>query len=183
MTHSPASLSQAAARSPRTSGNGPGAEVETPERTFRRAELAPFPRIRRERITPEQVGLPPGRRPHTPGLRREKIAHPAVVISGVAGLGHRWRAGVGFERAVGTGSEVVGRAVGPVESTFHLRVGITTTWQVMRRLGHTPQFPIHRAVERDEAAIAQRGGISGRRQKSRRALGHLDRLRGQVWPR
>jgi transposase len=32
--------------------------------------------------------------------------------------------------------------------------GITTAWQAMRRLGYTPQLPIHRAVERDEAAIA-----------------------------
>ncbi|MBY8842617.1 helix-turn-helix transcriptional regulator [Streptomyces sp. SP2-10] len=79
MTHSPVSVSQAAERSPQTSGNGPGAEVEASEPAVRRAELASFLRSRRERITPEQVGLPPGRRRRTPGLRREEVAQLAVV--------------------------------------------------------------------------------------------------------
>jgi putative transposase len=41
-----------------------------------------------------------------------------------------------------------------IASMFHLRVGITTAWQAMRRLGYTAQLPIHRAIERDEQAIA-----------------------------
>lgn len=45
----------------------------------RRAELAAFLRSRRERITPEQVGLPRGIRRRTPGLRREEVAHLAAV--------------------------------------------------------------------------------------------------------
>ncbi|WP_419994785.1 helix-turn-helix transcriptional regulator [Streptomyces boninensis] len=44
-----------------------------------RRELADFLRTRRERITPEQVGLPPGRRRRTPGLRREEVAALAAV--------------------------------------------------------------------------------------------------------
>jgi putative transposase len=40
-----------------------------------------------------------------------------------------------------------------IATLFHLRVGITTAWQAMRRLGYTAQLPIHRAAERDEAAI------------------------------
>src|SRR5882757_5456731 len=44
-----------------------------------RQELASFLRSRRERITPEQVGLPPGRRRRTPGLRREEVATLAAV--------------------------------------------------------------------------------------------------------
>jgi len=40
----------------------------------RRAELAAFLRTRRERIAPEQAGLPPGSRRRTPGLRREEVA-------------------------------------------------------------------------------------------------------------
>ncbi|MGG7574319.1 helix-turn-helix transcriptional regulator [Streptomyces sirii] len=79
VTPSPVSVSQVAARSPRASGNGPGAEVEAPEPAVRRAELASFLRSRRERITPERVGLPPGRRRRTPGLRREEVAQLAVV--------------------------------------------------------------------------------------------------------
>jgi transposase len=46
------------------------------------------------------------------------------------------------------------RVVSLIATMFHLRVGITTAWQAMRRLGYTPQLPIHRAIERDEAAIA-----------------------------
>jgi len=45
------------------------------------------------------------------------------------------------------------RVVALIATMFHLRVGITTAWQAMRRLGYTPQLPIHRAIERDEAAI------------------------------
>jgi transcriptional regulator with XRE-family HTH domain len=44
-----------------------------------RAELAAFLRSRRERVTPEQAGLPPGRRRRTPGLRREEVAQLAAV--------------------------------------------------------------------------------------------------------
>ncbi|GAU69929.1 Xre family transcriptional regulator [Streptomyces sp. NBRC 110611] len=45
----------------------------------RRAELAAFLRSRRERITPEQVGLPRGTRRRTPGLRREEVAHLGTI--------------------------------------------------------------------------------------------------------
>ncbi|MCQ4211379.1 helix-turn-helix transcriptional regulator [Streptomyces longispororuber] len=46
---------------------------------LRRAELAAFLRSRRERITPDQVGLPGTARRRTPGLRREEVAHLASV--------------------------------------------------------------------------------------------------------
>jgi transcriptional regulator with XRE-family HTH domain len=49
----------------------------------RRRELAAFLRNRRERIRPEQVGLPPSRRRRTPGLRREEVAQ-------LAGVGVTW---------------------------------------------------------------------------------------------
>ncbi|QMU75605.1 helix-turn-helix domain-containing protein [Streptacidiphilus sp. PB12-B1b] len=45
----------------------------------RRRELAGFLRSRRERISPEQVGLPAGGRRRTPGLRREEVAQLAAV--------------------------------------------------------------------------------------------------------
>lgn len=50
---------------------------------LRRRELAGFLRSRRERIAPEQVGLPPGGRRRTPGLRREEVAQ-------LAGVGVTW---------------------------------------------------------------------------------------------
>lgn len=49
----------------------------------RREELGAFLRTRRERVTPEQLGLAPGRRRRTPGLRREELAQ-------LAGVGVTW---------------------------------------------------------------------------------------------
>ncbi|MEV6986445.1 helix-turn-helix transcriptional regulator [Sphaerisporangium sp. NPDC051017] len=49
----------------------------------RRTELAAFLRSRRERISPADVGLPPGLRRRTPGLRREEVAQ-------LAGVGVTW---------------------------------------------------------------------------------------------
>lgn len=50
---------------------------------LRRGELAAFLRSRRERITPEEAGLPRGGRRRTPGLRREEVAQ-------LAGVGVTW---------------------------------------------------------------------------------------------
>lgn len=44
-----------------------------------RSELADFLRSRRERVSPEDVGLPPGGRRRTPGLRREEVAMLAGI--------------------------------------------------------------------------------------------------------
>jgi hypothetical protein len=52
----------------------------------RRAELSAFLRSRRERVTPGQAGLPPGRRRRTPGLRREEVAQ----LSGVGVTWYTW---------------------------------------------------------------------------------------------
>ncbi|MGW1709571.1 MmyB family transcriptional regulator [Streptomyces sp. NPDC002206] len=60
-------------------GPGPAGSAELPETEVRRHELADFLRSRRERITPEQVGLPRGRRRRTPGLRREEVAQLSAV--------------------------------------------------------------------------------------------------------
>ena len=49
----------------------------------RRTELAAFLRARRARIGPAEVGLPPGLRRRTPGLRREEVAQ-------IAGVGVTW---------------------------------------------------------------------------------------------
>jgi transcriptional regulator with XRE-family HTH domain len=49
----------------------------------RRTELAAFLRSRRERISPEDVGLPAGGRRRTAGLRREELAQ-------LAGVGVTW---------------------------------------------------------------------------------------------
>jgi transcriptional regulator with XRE-family HTH domain len=46
---------------------------------FRRKELAAFLRSRRERLSPDQLGLPQIGRRRTPGLRREEVAQHAGV--------------------------------------------------------------------------------------------------------
>lgn len=47
--------------------------------TSARAELGAFLRSRRERLSPERVGLPGGGRRRTPGLRREEVAMLASI--------------------------------------------------------------------------------------------------------
>jgi transcriptional regulator with XRE-family HTH domain len=69
-----------------TTGPATAANARTTARTAgqsRRAELSAFLRSRRERVTPEQAGLPPGLRRRTPGLRREEVAQ-------LAGVGVTW---------------------------------------------------------------------------------------------
>ncbi|WP_265862729.1 helix-turn-helix domain-containing protein [Streptomyces sp. SKN60] len=66
------SLDTASSAASGTAGGPAGPDV-------RRHELAAFLRSRRERISPEQVGLPRGRRRRTPGLRREEVAQLSAV--------------------------------------------------------------------------------------------------------
>src|SRR5512138_3979032 len=49
----------------------------------RQSELGDFLRSRREKLSPKAVGLAPGRRRRTPGLRREEVAE-------LAGIGVDW---------------------------------------------------------------------------------------------
>ncbi|TQF05434.1 helix-turn-helix domain-containing protein [Kitasatospora acidiphila] len=58
------------------------APAKGPEPT-RRTELAAFLKACRARVTPQDVGLPPGLRRRTPGLRREEVAQ-------LAGVGVTW---------------------------------------------------------------------------------------------
>jgi transcriptional regulator with XRE-family HTH domain len=66
----------------------------------RRRELAAFLRSRRERITPQQVGLPPSRRRRTPGLRREEVAQ-------LAGVGVTWYTWLEQGRDIRASSQVL----------------------------------------------------------------------------
>ena len=76
----------APARRPPAGGSAPGstgAARDGRPHAQRRSELAAFLRSRRARITPEDVGMPPGLRRRTPGLRREEVAQ-------LAGVGVTW---------------------------------------------------------------------------------------------
>src|ERR1700733_4012950 len=52
----------------------------------RRAALGRFLKARRSRISPDDVGLPPGPRRRTPGLRREEVA----LLAGVGVTWYTW---------------------------------------------------------------------------------------------
>ncbi|MFI8822552.1 helix-turn-helix transcriptional regulator [Streptomyces sp. NPDC053431] len=60
--------------------------LAAPIQTRRRPELAAFLRSRRARVTPADVGMPPGLRRRTPGLRREEVAQ----LSGVGVTWYTW---------------------------------------------------------------------------------------------
>ena len=66
----------------------------------RRTELAAFLRACRERITPDAVGLPPGPRRRTPGLRREEVAN-------LAGVGVTWYTWLEQGRPINASEQVV----------------------------------------------------------------------------
>jgi transcriptional regulator with XRE-family HTH domain len=64
-----------------------GREVRSPGAdTSRRAELGDFLKTRRAALRPEDVGLPPGPRRRTPGLRREEVA----LLAGVGVSWYTW---------------------------------------------------------------------------------------------
>jgi transcriptional regulator with XRE-family HTH domain len=66
----------------------------------RRTELAAFLRARRERISPEDVGLPPGIRRRTSGLRREELAQ-------LAGVGVTWYTWLEQGRPINASAQVL----------------------------------------------------------------------------
>jgi transcriptional regulator with XRE-family HTH domain len=68
---------------------------------IRRKALAGFLRSRRERITPELVGLPEGGRRRTPGLRREEVAQ-------LAGVGVTWYTWLEQGRDINASEQVLG---------------------------------------------------------------------------
>ncbi|MFF5972023.1 helix-turn-helix transcriptional regulator [Streptomyces sp. NPDC012769] len=74
--------------------------VTAPTGTRRRPELAAFLRSRRARVTPEDVGMPPGLRRRTPGLRREEVAQ-------LSGVGVTWYTWLEQGRPINASSQVL----------------------------------------------------------------------------
>ena len=66
----------------------------------RRTELGTFLRSRRERLLPEDVGLPPSLRRRTPGLRREEVAQ-------LAGVGVTWYTWLEQGRPINASTQVL----------------------------------------------------------------------------
>lgn len=79
---------------------------------------------------------------------------PVLSDAQLAGLKQRLEQG---PAAAGYGADqrwTLARVAALIGTMFHRQVSIPTVWQAMRRLGYTAQLPVHRAVERDEPAIA-----------------------------
>jgi transcriptional regulator with XRE-family HTH domain len=74
--------------------------MTTTEAAGRRSELAAFLRSRRARLVPEDVGIPPGLRRRTPGLRREELAQ-------LAGVGVTWYTWLEQGRAINASTQVL----------------------------------------------------------------------------
>src|SRR4051812_21880856 len=96
--------------------------------TKRRAELAAFLRSRRERVRPAEVGLAPGSRRRTPGLRREEVAQ-------LAGVGVTWYTWLEQGRPINASTQVLD-AVARV-----LRLGTAERWHLYR-LAEVPGVPM-----------------------------------------
>jgi transcriptional regulator with XRE-family HTH domain len=93
----------------------------------RREELASFLRSRRDRVTPAEVGLAPGVRRRTPGLRREEVAQ-------LAGVGVTWYTWLEQGRPINASVQVLD-AIARV-----LRLGGTERWHLYR-LAEVPGIP------------------------------------------
>jgi transcriptional regulator with XRE-family HTH domain len=99
----------------------------------RREELAAFLRNRRERLTPADVGLPPGPRRRTPGLRREEVAQ-------LAGVGVTWYTWLEQGRPINASVQVLDAIAGV------LRLGASERWHLYR-LAEVPGVPVPTSAE------------------------------------
>jgi transcriptional regulator with XRE-family HTH domain len=99
----------------------------------RREELAAFLRNRRERVTPADVGLAPGSRRRTPGLRREEVAQ-------LAGVGVTWYTWLEQGRPINASVQVLD-AIARV-----LRLGKAERWHLYR-LAEVPGVPVASTTE------------------------------------
>lgn len=105
----------------------------------RRDELAAFLRSRRERVTPADVGLPPGPRRRTPGLRREEVAQ-------LAGVGVTWYTWLEQGRPINASVQVLDAVAGV------LRLGASERWHLYR-LAEVPGVPMPVSVETVSAEV------------------------------
>jgi hypothetical protein len=113
----------------RSDAEGGGPELARRSAEVRRRELADFLRSRRERITPEQVGLPVAGRRRTPGLRREEVAQ-------LAGVGVTWYTWLEQGRNIHASEQVLGAVAATLRLDPYERAHLYT-------LAGQPEPPIH----------------------------------------
>ena len=105
----------------------------------RRAELGAFLRSRRARLTPEAVGLPPGLRRRTPGLRREELAQ-------LAGVGVTWYTWLEQGRPINASMQVIDA----IARTLRLD---PAEREHLYRLAEMPSLPEQPETDRLEPAV------------------------------
>ncbi|MEV7011503.1 helix-turn-helix transcriptional regulator [Streptosporangium sp. NPDC051022] len=120
----------------------------------RRDELAAFLRSRRDRITPDAVGLPPGLRRRTPGLRREEVA----MLAGVGVTWYTW-----LEQ---------GR---PINASVQVLDAISRTLC----LDHAERAHLYRLA--DVPTVPEPDGCGGLEPETQSILDHLDPLPAAVY--
>lgn len=96
-----------------------------PRQPHQRHELGAFLRSRRERITPDEVGLPRTGRRRTPGLRREELAL-------LAGISATWYTYLEQGRDIRTSDQVLDALAAALRLDRHER------GHLFRLAGHTP---------------------------------------------
>ncbi|MEV0904587.1 helix-turn-helix transcriptional regulator [Streptomyces hokutonensis] len=109
--------------------------VQSAAQQIRRRELSSFLRSRRERISPEQAGLPATGRRRTPGLRREEVAQ-------LAGVGVTWYTWLEQGRDINVSEQVLAAIAGTLRLDPYERVHLYTL------AGH-PEPP----MDRDSRAV------------------------------
>src|SRR5262245_11656256 len=126
-----------------------------PAGAARQSELGDFLRSRREKLSPKVVGLPPGRRRRTPGLRREEVAE-------LAGIGVDWYTRLEQGRSVSpslTTIDALARALRLTKAEHaHLRAFI-------RDADRRPFIPevVPPAIRRTVESLNQPAYVTGRR--------------------
>jgi transcriptional regulator with XRE-family HTH domain len=109
------------------------------DQQVRRQELAAFLRSRRERISPEQAGLPATGRRRTPGLRREEVAQ-------LAGVGVTWYTWLEQGRDINVSEQVLAAIAGTMRLDPYERIHLYTL------AGH-PEPPVNRDSKAIPSAV------------------------------
>lgn len=106
----------------------------------RRRELGGFLRSRRERIAPQEVGLPVGSRRRTPGLRREEIAQ-------LAGVGVTWYTWLEQGRNINVSQQVLDAIARTLGLDPHERAHLFTLAGAPHRLDDADSSALSPAVQ------------------------------------
>ena len=123
--------------SPLSDASGP-----SPEPSDRRRQLSAFLRSRRERLPPEDVGLPTTGRRRTPGLRREELAL-------LAGISATWYTYLEQGREIRASEQVLNALAAALRLDGHERE------HLLRLAGHLPaaEDGTHRPLTAEVAAV------------------------------